>query len=89
MRFDNLSCLGYHMPGVEIDGFRIVVNTRDERGHRPHVHVIKARSKCKIFLNAALTPYDVLMSKRDVKRARTLVAERFGYFLDLWEQYNG
>ena len=77
------------MPGVEIDGFRIIVNTRDERGHRPHVHVIKARSKCKILLNAALEPYDIRMSKRDVNRARTLVGARFGFLLDLWERYNG
>jgi hypothetical protein len=77
------------MPGVEIDGFRIIVNTRDERGHRPHVHVIKARSKCKILLNAALTPYYIRLYKRDVNRARTHVAARFGYLLDLWERYNG
>jgi hypothetical protein len=38
------------MPGIEAEGFRIVVNTRDERGHKPHVHVIKGREKCKIIL---------------------------------------
>lgn len=77
------------MPGIEIDGFRIIVNTRDERGHRPHVHVVKARSKCKILLNATLTPYDIRMSKRDVNHARTLIAARFGCLLGLWEKYNG
>ena len=78
------------MPGKEFDGFRIVVNTRDERGHKPHVHVIKGRTKCKIFLDRSLVPYDIIrMSQRDVRKARELVGEHFGYFADLWEKYNG
>jgi len=67
--------------GLQIEGFRIVVNTRDERGHRPHVHVIKGAAKCKVILDSELTPYDIRMSKRDVRRARELVG--------LWEAYNG
>ncbi len=78
------------MPGKEFAGFRIVVNTRDERGHKPHVHVIKARAKCKIVLNRSLTPYDIVrMSMRDVQKAREIVGEHFGYFIGLWEKFNG
>ena len=77
------------MPGVEIEGFRIVVNTRDERGHRPHVHVIKGPQKCKIELDETLRPYDIRMSKRDVRRARELVGAHFGKLFDLWEKFNG
>ena len=77
------------MPGIEVEGFRIVVNTRDERGHKAHVHVIKSEWKCKIMLDASLTPYDILMSKRDVRRARELVAEHFDYLCALWRRYNG
>lgn len=58
------------MPGMEFGAFRIVVNTRDERGHEPHVHVIKGRTKCKIVLDDSLTPYDIVrMAKRDVQKA--------------------
>ncbi len=49
-----------------MEGFRIVVNTRDERGHKPHVHVIKDREKCKIVLDASLEPYDIRMSRQNV-----------------------
>ena len=77
------------MPGIEVEGFRIVVNTRDERGHKPHVHVIKSGGKCKIDLDEALTPYDIRMSKRDVRRARELVGEHFGTLVAMWEKFNG
>ncbi len=43
----------------------------DERGHKAHVHVVKARGTCKILLDATLTPYDIRMVRRDVQRART------------------
>jgi hypothetical protein len=77
------------MPGIEVEGYRIVVNTRDERGHKPHVHVIKAGEKCKIQLDEVATPYDIRMSKRNVRRARELVAEHFGELVRLWEIFNG
>jgi hypothetical protein len=78
------------VPGIEVEGFRIVVNTRDERGHRPHVHVIRSGTKCKILLDETLTPYDIVgMSKSHVRRAQELVAERFGKFVADWEKYNG
>lgn len=48
------------MPGIETEGFRLAVNTRDERGHKPHVHVIKAVTKCKIVLDTSLEAYDVV-----------------------------
>jgi Domain of unknown function (DUF4160) len=77
------------MPGIEIDGFRLAVNTRDERGHRPHVHVIKAGSKCKIVLDSYLETYDIVkMKKSDVAKARKLVVENFGKLMELWVKYN-
>jgi hypothetical protein len=72
-----------------VEGFRIVVNTRDERGHKAHVHVIKDREKCKILLDASLEAYDIRMSRRNVARARELVGEHFGKLARLWEKFNG
>jgi len=78
------------MPGIEIEGFRLAINTRDERGHKPHVHVIKSGAKCKIVLDPSLEAYDVLrMKKRDIARARELVGDNFGQLMDLWMKYNG
>ena len=77
------------MPGIEIEGFRIIVNTRDERGHRPHVHVIRDREKCTILLDASLEPYNIRMSRQNVKRARELVGGHFGKLVRLWEKFNG
>jgi hypothetical protein len=77
------------VPGLEVEGFRIAINTRDERGHKPHVHVIKDREKCKILLDVSLEPYDIRMSRRNVRRARELVADNFGKLVRLWEKFNG
>ena len=77
------------MPGLEVEGFRIAVNTRDERGHKPHVHVIKNREKCKILLDESLEAYDIRMSKRNVQRARELVGDNFSKLVRLWEKFNG
>ena len=77
------------MPGIEIDGFRLAINTRSERGHRPHVHAIKAGTKCKIILDKSLEAYDIVkMKKPDVAKARRLVAENFGRLMELWVKYN-
>jgi hypothetical protein len=78
------------VPGKELDGFRIVVNTRGERGHKPHVHVIKDRTKCKIMLDTRLTPYDIVkMRQPDFQKAREIIGEHFGFFVALWEKYHG
>lgn len=77
------------MPGLEVEGFRIAVNTRDERGHKPHVHMIKDREKCKILLDDSLVAYDIRMSRRNVQRARELVGDNFGKLVRLWEKFNG
>jgi hypothetical protein len=78
------------VPTLEIEGFRLTVNSRDERGHKPHVHVIKAGTKVLITLDSSLTPYKLVgMSKRDVTRARELVAEHFGQLLEWWMKFNG
>lgn len=77
------------VPSIEIEGFRLAVNTRDERGHKPHVHVIKAGAKCKVILDLSLEAYDVVkMKKADVTRARELVGKNFGQLLNWWMQYN-
>jgi len=47
------------VPARDIEGFRLIVNTRGERGHRPHVHVVRAGTKVQIVLDETLTPYNV------------------------------
>jgi hypothetical protein len=78
------------MPTLEVDGFRLTINSRDERGHKPHVHVIKAGTKVLITLDESLSPYGLSgMSRRDVTRARELVAEHFGKLVEWWVKFNG
>ena len=76
------------MPGIKVESCRIVVNTRDEHGHKPHVHAIKDREKCKIILDASLEPYDIRMLRQNVRRARELVGDHFGKLVRLWEEFN-
>lgn len=78
------------VPTLEVEGFRLTVNTRDERGHRPHVHVIKAGTKVLVTLDAELKPYRLTgMSRSDVSRARELVALHFDRLSEWWEKFNG
>ncbi len=78
------------MPTLEIEGFRLTINSRDERGHGAHVHVIKAGTKVLITLDAGLVPYRAVgMKRRDIARARELVAAKLGQLLKWWVEYNG
>jgi hypothetical protein len=78
------------MPTLEIEGFRLTINSRDERGHSAHVHVIKAGAKVLITLDADLTPYRIVgMQRRNVARARELVGENFGELMDRRIEFNG
>lgn len=78
------------MPSLIAEGFRLIINTRDERGHRPHVHVVKAGTKCKVVLDATLAVYDVVgMSRRNIVRARDLVRNNFTHLVERWNEYNG
>lgn len=78
------------MPSLEVDGFRLVIYTRDERGHKPHVHAIKAGTQCSIRLDDSLEAYDIAkMSRRDVERARKHVGANFGKLVKMWKTYNG
>jgi hypothetical protein len=78
------------VPTLEIEGFRLTINSRDERGHGPHVHAIKAGAKVLITLDAALTPYRAAaMKRRDIVRARELVAENFSRLMEWWIEFNG
>ena len=78
------------MPSIRIEGFRLIVNTRDERGHPPHVHALKAGTSVVIGLDEQLTPRRLKeMHKRDVARARELVAENYVRLMEWWLKYNG
>jgi hypothetical protein len=65
------------MPTLEIEGFRLTINSRDERGHGAHAHV-------------RLAPYRVVgMKRRNIARARELVGENFGQLMEWWIEFNG
>jgi hypothetical protein len=77
------------VPSLVIRQFRLIVNARDERGHRAHVHVLKGQTKVQITLDASLTPYKSKdMSDRDISTARELVAEHFAQLSAWWMEYN-
>jgi hypothetical protein len=88
----NLSWIGYYkvVPEITVEGFDLIVNTRDERGHKPHAHVLKAGGKVQVLLDATLMPYKAYgISSRDVARSRELVGEHFEKLMGWWEKYNG
>jgi hypothetical protein len=58
------------MPTLEVEGFRLTINSRDERGHGAHVHAIKAGAKVLIALDAGLTPYRSVGMKRKTSHER-------------------
>jgi hypothetical protein len=78
------------MPSLRVEGFRLIVNTRGERGHQPHVHVIKGGTRVVITLDEWLTPYGPRgMTMRDIARARELVADNLDRLMEWWMYFNG
>jgi hypothetical protein len=74
------------VPSTRREGFRLIVNTRDERGHKPHAHVVKGGTKVKVTLDASLTAYEPKgMKKADIVRARELVGANFGKLMTWWD----
>ncbi len=77
------------MPSLQIEGFRLIVNTRGERGHRPHVHIVRAGGTCKVLLDSTLIAFDAhRMQRRDVERARRLVEANFECLFSWWSVFN-
>ncbi len=75
---------------IEIEGYRVVVYTRDE--HPPaHVHVEKTGSTIKIMLgeNAVeVHSYKGEPSRREIRRAAEIVAEYLAQCWAIWKEYN-
>ncbi|MHB8177935.1 MAG: DUF4160 domain-containing protein [Vulcanimicrobiaceae bacterium] len=77
------------MPKRVIDGFEIWIYTRDERGHRPHVHVFGNSGELIVLLD----PVDIRENRRmkisEARRALRVVAENRDELLELWRHYHG
>jgi hypothetical protein len=77
------------MPQRRYGKFRVWIYTRNERGHRPHVHVISGSGQASIFIEGGIEIRKILgMSKPDVRMALEVVAEHADELLALWKEYN-
>jgi hypothetical protein len=75
------------MPSFRVDGFKLIVNTRGEKGHRPHCHVEYAGAWVVVRLDVTFKTYDAVgMKAKDVKRARDLVVAHYGRLRQIWEE---
>jgi hypothetical protein len=75
------------MPSFRADGFKLVINTRDEKGHRPHCHVVYGDARVVIRLDETLEAYDSRgMKPKDERRARELVAANFRRLREWWDE---
>jgi len=78
------------MPQRRYGRFQVWVYTRDERGHRPHVHVITGSGGASIYIEGGIEIRKILdMKKADVRKALEIVAEHADELLELWKEYNG
>jgi hypothetical protein len=78
------------MPQRRYGKFQVWIYTRNERGHRPHVHVIAGRGRASIFIEDGIEIRKIAgMSKTDVRQALEIVAEHADELLALWREYNG
>ena len=77
------------MPKREIDGFEIWIYTRDERGHRPHVHVFGNNGELVVLLEPIEVRDNHGMKISEARRALRVVAENREEFLELWRHYHG
>ena len=79
------------MPQRRFGKFEVWVFTRNEGGHRPHVHVFYAGSEVVIFIGprAEVRENPGAMKLKDVREAQLVVAEHHNELSDLWRRYNG
>ena len=78
------------VPTVLIAGFEIRMYTRDERGHRPHVHVLGNSGEIVVLLSDPVCKRSKhSMELSEARRALRIVAEHRDELLSLWTKYNG
>ena len=82
--------MAVNVPKVVIQGFAIWIYTRDERGHRPHVHVLGSDGEVVIVLSDPVCVREARgMKLNEVRRALAVVAENRDQLLFIWSQFNG
>lgn len=78
------------MPQRRYGKFEVWVYTRNERGHRPHVHVFCGGGKISIYIDGEIEVRAIEgMSKSDARSALETVAEHAEELLALWREYHG
>lgn len=78
------------MPQRRYGKFKVWVYTRNERGHRPHVHVFGGGGKVVIYIDGDIEVRSIEgMSKNDTRKALETVAEHVEELLALWRDYHG
>jgi hypothetical protein len=78
-----------YMPKRTIGGFEIYIYLRDERGHRPHVHVFGGTGELVVWLDPVRERANRGMKMSETRRALRIVREHRGELLELWRQYHG
>lgn len=77
------------MPSIRIAGFLIVLRTRDEWGHLPHVHVFRDGGELVVQLRLLSIRENNGMKEHDARRAMKVVGEINDQLLSMWEKYHG
>jgi hypothetical protein len=78
------------MPQRRIGKFEVWVYTRNEKGHRPHVHIFFGGAEVVIFIGpqAEVRENRGHMKIKDVREAQHAVAEHSDELLRIWRKYN-
>ena len=78
------------MPQRRYGRFQVWVYTRNERGHRPYVHVFVAEGEITIFIDDVIEVRSIFnISRVDARKALEIVRKHSSELRDLWSQYNG
>jgi hypothetical protein len=77
------------VPKRVIDGFIVWVYTRDERGHRPHVHVFGNSGELVVWLDPLSVREKRGMTNSEARRAFRAVADHLDELLEFWRQQHG
>ncbi len=77
------------MPKRVIGGFEIYVHLRDERGHRPHVHVFGNSGELVVWLDPVSIREKRGMKNSESRRALRVVDDHRDELLELWRHYHG
>lgn len=76
------------MPTYILDGFEVMIYTRSEAGHRPHVHVFYGDGELVVLLSPLDERDNRGMKVSDARKVMGVIKKYREFLLKEWDKYH-